>query len=409
MLQETTFAMSGVRTHRPMWDEIDRHLRAIAARRIGLDLEEARWLVAARRAEVHRHLGHARLEDYLEHALGYTPHTAAERIRVAVALDELPETREAFAAGELTYSAVRELSRVMTEDTESAWLERARGRTMREIEPLVAGRAKGDLPDDLPDPGAIRQVVRFEVSGETLALLRDAQLALAEMTGERVDNDALLATLCRAVLDGHAADDRPSVARHQIALTVCERCDRGWQDGAGTPIEVAPEVIERARCDAQQIGRLDAEHPARATQEIPPSVRRLVWRRDHRRCVVPGCRSTRFLDVHHVIYRDHGGDHGVDNLCLLCDGHHRALHRGQLVIHGRAPRLSFAHADGRAYGGAPSDTMLEDAVAALRGTGFSAAESRVAAVAARSHVGAGAPLEDLIRAAFQELRPPSPS
>jgi hypothetical protein len=271
---------------------------------------------------------------------------------------------------------------------------------------LVAGRKKGDLPETPADPTLRRHVVRFEVSGETLALLRDARIALADETGEQLDDNTVLAMMCRAVLDGGDAAESTR-ARSQIAFTLCENCDRGWQDGGGTPVEVTADVIERAQCDAQHLGRLDAAVPARATQDISPSVRRLVWRRDHGKCVVPGCRSARFIDIHHIVYRSEGGDHTPDNLCLLCVAHHQARHDGRLVIRGRVSiGLTFTHADGRPYGEPPptlEDTIVEDAVAAIRGTGFSAAEARSAVAAATSHVGPDAPIEELIRAAFQQL------
>jgi RuvA, C-terminal domain/HNH endonuclease len=342
----------------------------------------------------------------MERVLGYGPHAAAERLRVAEALVELPATRAALVAGEVTYSAVRELTRVAVPQTEVAWLAAVRGRTLREIEPMVAGRHKGDGPDAPPTAEARRHVVRFEVSGETLALLRDARIALADATGEHLDHDGLLAALCRAVLSGRD-EDAPVRARHQIALTVCETCERGWQDGGGTPVPVEPEVIDRARCDAQEIGRVDAAVPARATQDVPPSVRRLVWRRDHGRCVVPGCRSARFLELHHIEPRSEGGSHTADNLALICFAHHKAVHEGRLVIRGRASAgLTFTHADGRPYGApSPAVAMIDDAVAALRGTGFTAAQARDAVASATSHGGRDATLEEVIRAALQRLRP----
>ena len=58
---ESAVIASDVRTVGPTWDEIDQRLRAIAARRAGLDLDEARWLLVARREGVHRHFGYARL------------------------------------------------------------------------------------------------------------------------------------------------------------------------------------------------------------------------------------------------------------------------------------------------------------------------------------------------------------
>src|SRR5688572_15944696 len=54
----------------PAWTEIDRNLRAIARRRAALDVDEARWLVMARRKPLHRQFGYARLEEYLERVLG---------------------------------------------------------------------------------------------------------------------------------------------------------------------------------------------------------------------------------------------------------------------------------------------------------------------------------------------------
>jgi hypothetical protein len=274
---------------------------------------------------------------------------------------------------------------------------------------MVAGRQKGDRPEDPPQPGAARHVVRFEVSGETLALLRDARIALADATGEQLDHDALLATLCRTVLDG-GEEGAGSRARHAIALTICEACERGWQHGGGQAIEVAPEAIERARCDAEHLGRVDAAEPARASQDVPPAVRRLVEHRDHGRCVVPGCRSARFYDLHHIEYRSQGGDHSPDNLCLVCFAHHQAVHTGRLVIRGRVSTgLTFSHADGRPYGTPPptalDEAMIADAVAGVRGTGYTAAQARGAVAAAASRVGPDATIEGLLRAAFQELAP----
>jgi hypothetical protein len=52
---------------------------------------------------------------------------------------------------------------------------------------------------------------------------------------------------------------------------------------------------------------------------------------------VPGCRSARNLDVHHIVHQAHGGTHELSNIALCCAGHHRALHAGLLEITGLAP------------------------------------------------------------------------
>ncbi|HEX9258433.1 MAG TPA: hypothetical protein VF855_02775, partial [Acidimicrobiales bacterium] len=80
---------------------------------------------------------------------------------------------------------------------------------------------------------------------------------------------------------------------------------------------------------------------------IPGVIRRHILRRD-RRCRVPGCQS-RIVDLHHVIHREDGGDHRVENLCGLCPRHHRMHHRGLLNITGNAEHpdgLVFTNAQG---------------------------------------------------------------
>ena len=122
-------------------------------------------------------------------------------------------------------------------------------------------------------------------------------------------------------------------------MTVCERCRQGWQHGAGAKLAIRPAAVERALCDAQHLGSLDGDAPERAHQDIPPSVVRFVWRRDGGRCRLPGCRSARGLELHHVVHRADGGSHDASNLVLACSACHQAHHAGALTISGTADHL----------------------------------------------------------------------
>src|SRR5437868_4009876 len=104
------------------WRVVDRALRAIRQRRTALDAEEARWLREAEALEIWRPLGMVSALDYLERVLGYAPRTAQDRLRVARALGDLPRITGALAADELSYSAVRQLTRVATPGSDTAWL-----------------------------------------------------------------------------------------------------------------------------------------------------------------------------------------------------------------------------------------------------------------------------------------------
>src|SRR5215216_3345438 len=333
------------------WREVDRQLRRLAARRGALDVEEARWLSRARAAQIHRHLGFGTFGEYVERVLGYAPRTALERMRVAEALERLPRSRDALTTGQISYSALREFSRIAKPQNEQAWIDAVTGKTVREVEALVAGHEEGDGPEDPADPMLEARHLSLALSPETYALFLQARRHLEAERGEPLSDDDVMASLCEAMLEeGGAASSGP---RAQVALTVCERCERGWQDAAGQVIEVPKAAIEMACCDAQQLGRVDGDAPAPTTIDVPAAVRRQVVRRDHGRCVVPGCRASRFLHVHHLIPRAHVGGHEPTNLCLLCSSHHRALHDGRLRITGQPPALQFAHRDGRPYGTPP--------------------------------------------------------
>jgi hypothetical protein len=321
------------------WRVVDRALRTLAQRRAALDAEEARRLREAEALQIWRPLGMVSAIDYMERVLGYSPRAAQERLRVARALGTLPQLTTALTRGELAFSAVRELTRVATPVTEGAWRVAAAGKNLRQIEDLVADHRPGDRPDDPGDPEARTRVVRFELSPETFALLRQTRRVLDDEHGGYLTDDQLVAALCGAVASGGPAAEPTGRARFQIAVTVCERCRQGWQEGAGTKVAISAGAVDRAMCDAQHVGSLDGAGPERAHQDVPPSVVRFVWRRDGGRCRVPGCRSTRGLEVHHLTHRADGGGHEAGNLILACSACHQAHHEGRLTIAGTADRI----------------------------------------------------------------------
>jgi len=365
------------------WKKIDRTLRRLGRARAAHDHEEGRWLLAARRARVHLHLGLGSFAEYVDRILGYDARAMIERLRVAEMLERLPALSNALASGSIVWSAAREISRVATAETEVAWLEATNGRTVRDIEAMVAGRRPGDLPTTPADPALSKRVLRFEMRPEAVALFLEAVSRLRRDVDASLTEEEALVEMARRVLGPAGSTDR---APFQVALTVCERCDRAFQNGRGDDIEVGPEIAEQASCDAQLIGRVDGNGTAggvpRATQTIPPAVRRAVVRRDHGRCVVPGCRNSIWVEVHHITPRNEGGGHEPNGLVLLCGTHHRMLHRGYLWIEGTVSSgLSFRHADGSLYGELPSAAVVESTVrafAALRGQGLGETAARLA-------------------------------
>src|SRR6185295_14217765 len=128
------------------WLIAHERLSRLARQRAAADAEEGRWLLAARRAAAHVHLGYGSFFEYVERLFGYRPRSTHEKLRVAEALESLPALARALEEGRLSWSAVRELTRVAVAETEREWLELAAGKSLRQLEELVAGKRPGDAP-----------------------------------------------------------------------------------------------------------------------------------------------------------------------------------------------------------------------------------------------------------------------
>jgi hypothetical protein len=164
------------------------------------------------------HLGYGSFGEYIERLFGYKPRSTQEKLRVAEALEELPAIAQALASGALNWSAARELTRGAVAETESAWLDVARVKTVHQLEALVAGKSPGDGPSSAGNPDARRHVLRFEVAPETVALFREAMNKL-KRSGTPLDDDSALMLMARHVLGGRADEGRAS---YQIAVAGAE-------------------------------------------------------------------------------------------------------------------------------------------------------------------------------------------
>jgi len=456
-------------------------LKRLARQRAALDAEEGRWLLQALRSEAHVFLGAGSFCQYVERLFGYKPRTTQEKLRVAEALEGLPQMAQALESGGLSWCAARELTRVAVPETEQAWLNTTRGKIQRDIEALVASANPGDPPGaGGPEPPRPR-VLRFEVAPDTFATFHEAMRHLERTAGARLGDDALLLAMARHVLGGPQDAGRSS---DQISLDVCSACGRGAQLAGGERVRVDAAVVAMAVCDAQHLGeilpivvapaaneadrgpregagastgdtiatarqcsdhvrvgadpvhlggaanqpandapartaaapsRQDATHagarPRRARQDIPPALRRAVLARD-RHCRVPGCSHAAFLDVHHIQPLSEGGRNEAANLLGICSAHHRATHRGELLIEReRDGTLTFRHADGSPYGDPTAPRTIDahtKVFAALRQLGFREGEVKAVLAELRSDtVLAGASVERVLREALCRIRPRS--
>jgi hypothetical protein len=456
------------------WALAHEALSKLRQKRGALDAEEGTWLLRAFRAATHAYFGYASFGEYIERLFGLSPRATEEKLRVAGALEALPELAEALRSAKLNWSAVRELSRVAVPATEHEWMLAACGKTARQVERMVSGLAPGDRPADRRRSELVRHILRLEVGAETLATFREAIKELRKRSDRRLDDEAALLSMAREVLGGPGDAGRAS---YQLVVTQCEDCGRGFQHANGELIELDPAIDEMCRCDAQNVpiapvhglttdapdgpitnagnlaqarahvdntdelahahtgvdelagahfacihagnaGELAHAHAhmgrdagvrgagmkrRRATQNMPPAIRREVFWRDRGRCVVPGCRNATFVDLHHLELRSEGGDNDPDNLVVLCGAHHGAVHRGRLRIDGKVSTgLRVCHADGTVYGLMPSPALADASARVfigLRSLGFSEKTARASLEQALSSAPTNATAETLLRSA----------
>ncbi len=321
---------------------------------------------------------------WLGWACSMTPGVAREHVRVARALRRMPSVRSAFADGRLSYSKVREVTRVVDVVDEAQLVELALTATASQLARTVRGfraaagtriqqQAKRGLTWHTRDDGMVevRAVLPPEEGATVVAALTAAQDQLgappdkpepeldqaepdrAGATPAYTHADALL-DVARAFLDT-ALEDRSGEDRRLVVVHVA--ADQLGETGpgdvpAGTspharpadptchvegvgPVEV--ETARRLACDADLLGAVVDAHGdvlalGRTRRLVSRAQRRALMIRD-RMCQFPSCHQTRHLDAHHRISWAAGGPTDLDNLLLLCRWHHTAVHEGGMSIH----------------------------------------------------------------------------
>jgi hypothetical protein len=232
------------------WALAHEALSKLRQKRGALDAEEGTWLLRAFRAATHAYFGYASFGEYIERLFGLSRRATEEKLRVAGALEALPELAEALRSAKLNWSVVRELSRVAVPATEHEWMLAACGKTARQVERMVSGLAPGDRPADRRRSELVRHILRLEVGAETLATFREAIKELRKRSDRRLDDDTALLLMAREVLGGPGDAGRAS---YQLVVTQCEDCGRGFQYANGELIELDPAIVEMCRCDAQNV------------------------------------------------------------------------------------------------------------------------------------------------------------
>jgi hypothetical protein len=322
--------------------------------------------------------------QWLSWRVGLAPSTAREQLRVAVRLRELPEVMERFAAGTLSYSKVRAITRIAVPELQQlllAWAERATGADLDRIARGVThARRAGSTDPDLRPPMGLE--LRYDDDAVVIALrlpadeglevytalerLAEAEQALQEADLEPgqslpdIGRPQRLAETAVAVIlaaKDQTPPDTSGLDRHTLTVEL-DADDLTREDGQ-VPVRVAghrlaamsARVLRRLACTAGIVPiatRDGSPLDVGRRQREPNAQQRRALRARDRTCRFPGCGATRHLHAHHVIHWADGGPTDLDNLILVCSFHHRLIHRpGWRLEHLGHGRYRFHHPDRR--------------------------------------------------------------
>ena len=350
-------------------------LRAASNR---LEVEIARFVVAAERAEVWRLAGATSMEVWLAGETRTTVRTARDQVRLAGTLAAAPLMADKMRAGELSVDNARVLGAVVGHeafaDDAATLLELAGGSprdTRRVVERWLAA-VDGHAAAEREEALRLKRYLQLTPNGDGMvdvkgvltvedaehvraALAHIAGAAYADETGRPHHTrlaDALV-DLGKAYNSGTVMGgrERPKVLMTVPFETITERAAaRGVMIGSGAT--VSGEAARRIACDAE-LHRIITKGASvvldfgTSTRLASESQYLAMAVRDGG-CRWPGCdRPPGWCEAHHIdeVIRDDGPTN-LSNMVLLCSSHHHFVHERDWSLVGDAPALSIRRPNG---------------------------------------------------------------
>jgi 5-methylcytosine-specific restriction endonuclease McrA len=294
---------------------------------------------------------------WLTTKLGMAPKTAYEHVRVAHCLRALPLISSEMAAGRLSWTQVRALTRVATESNEAVWIETARHASGAVLAKLARAteRAKTASTGRTPPPqltqsfdehGGMTITIRVPTEVGTV-IMAGVKAALEDLVQERKAEqpsdspagestaETSTATLAEPTLVDAATAlaksylatrNASAAARDRVGLRVYVDPRTGWSrtvDGELLPPAVTARLTKKPVAVPLPRGQVNL---GRLQREASAYQRALLEAIDGAKCAFPDCDRRKNLHAHHVVFFRNGGRTDFNNLVLLCHRHHNLTH-----------------------------------------------------------------------------------
>jgi hypothetical protein len=289
--------------------------------------------------------GYSSLFSYCTQALRLSEDAACNRIEAARVCRRFPLILELLASGSLTLTSVRLLGKHLTAENHQSVLAKARDRSRREIDALVAELApRPDVPSTVrklpcptatptPSAGPGPAMTSVPSAGDTAIAPAPSplpatprpivqawaperyrvQFTIGQETHEKLRQ--LQALLRREIPDGD-----PGVLFDRALTVLLEKVEKTKVGAAAKP---RPDRPIRPGTDKEV-----RKPKLNSSRHIPREVQRAVWRRDNGQCAFVAhtgrrCTERTFLEFHHIQAYAMQGPATVDNISLRCWRHNQ--------------------------------------------------------------------------------------
>lgn len=361
--------------------ELDRVVRELSAALAQQELELSRGLLEFHRADGWRQLGYATEGQYARERLGMSRSSLRARRALALHLEALPLVAQALGAGQLGVEAALQLVRVATRESERAWVERARQRTIKHLREevgaaLVAVRLSGDAhcpPPAEAELDAFSELERAVVSGQVCRARGARQEPSRSGAGvrplEEPSSGARRAWLVMLASLEQWLESGPEGKLERVQMSAApRRCDSRQGSSSGANTSSAGRVALRLRVSRETHAWWRGLE-AQARRWLPRGMSWLkflclsLWRgwrhvlgspvlssegayqgiyvRDRYRCRSPVC-SRQDVTPHHLVFRSAGGGDEPSNVATVCSWCHLlGIHGGRIRAQGTAELIHW--------------------------------------------------------------------
>ncbi|HET6349023.1 MAG TPA: HNH endonuclease signature motif containing protein [Candidatus Krumholzibacteria bacterium] len=325
------------------------------------------FLVETERRQLHLKQSFSSLFDYCTRELRYSESQAMRRITAARCVVRFPDVFRLLEDREVNLGTISRVAKILTPDNCDNVLARISGKSLREVEAIVA---EFDPAAALPRDRVRTVVVRVPVTpsrsvGENHLRYggkKPSSVGVSTSTCEHVKHGTVSAPA--KPLAGAAVLERKAVVQFTASEAVMQKLERirslaSHRLPANASLEqlidfMADYVIQRedpalrearrkarAAQPVEPTRRAAVTPAARSPRQIPARVRDQVFLRDKQQCTYVGpngkrCASTHVLQIDHITPVARGGASTANNLRLLCAYHNRL--EAERLMGRRGPR-----------------------------------------------------------------------